>query len=97
MIPDIYATDICSLLENTFRKCISVIYRFSHNYELLDFDIKLTNVFIIKNLSYDDAELYIKKKKTNYSYLLNFLARRFAPKESPDTHPSRRAVGRPPY
>lgn len=73
MIPDIYATDICSLLENNYRKCVSVIYRFSHNYELLDFNIKLTNVFITKNLSYDDAELYIKKKNKNtnkdYSYL----------------------------
>lgn len=71
MIPDIYATDICSLLENTYRKCISIIYRFSHNYELLDFDIKLTNVFIIKNLSYDKAELYIKNKNPNYSYLID--------------------------
>ena len=71
MIPDIYATDICSLLENTFRKCISVIYHFSHNYELLDFDIKLTNVFITKNLSYEDAELYIKNKNANYSYLID--------------------------
>ena len=25
MIPDIYATDICSLLENSYRKCVSVI------------------------------------------------------------------------
>ena len=65
MIPDIYATDICSLLENTYRKCVSVIYRFSHNYELLDFDIKLTNVYVMKNLSYDDAELYIKKNNKN--------------------------------
>ena len=71
MIPDIYATDICSLLENTYRKCVSVIYRFSHNYELLDFDIKLTNVFITKNLSYDKAELYIKNKNPNYSYLID--------------------------
>lgn len=71
MIPDIYATDICSLLENTYRKCVSIVYRFSHNYELLDFDIKLTNVYIIKNLSYDQAELYIKNKKKDYSYLLD--------------------------
>ena len=35
---------------------------FSHKYELLDFDIKLTNVYVIKNLSYDEAELYIKNK-----------------------------------
>ena len=74
MIPDIYATDICSLLENTYRKCVSVVYRFSHTYELLDFDIKLTNVYVMKNLSYDEAELYIKNKhKTNkdYTYLLD--------------------------
>lgn len=71
MIPDIYATDICSLLENKYRKCVSVLYRFSHNYELLDFDIKLTNVYVIKNLSYDEAELYIKNKKKDYSYVLD--------------------------
>ena len=74
MIPDIYATDICSLLENTYRKCVSVVYRFSHNYELLDFDIKLTNVYVMKNLSYDEAELYIKNKhksSKDYTYLLD--------------------------
>ena len=71
MIPDIYATDICSLLENTYRKCVSVIYRFSRNYELLYFDIKLTNVYVIKNLSYEEAELYIKNKKNEYSYLVD--------------------------
>ena len=71
MIPDMYATDICSLLENTYRKCVSVIYRFSHNYELLDYTIKLTNVYIVENLSYENAELYIKNKNKDYQYLLD--------------------------
>ena len=71
MIPDVYATDICSLLENNYRKCISVIYHFSHDYKLLDYEIKLTNVYIIKNLSYDNAELYIKNKNKDYSYLVD--------------------------
>ena len=71
MLPDVYANDICSLLENTNRRCISVILKFSHNYELLNYNIKLTKVHIIKNFSYDEAENIIKTNKKQYQYLFN--------------------------
>ena len=71
ILPDIYATNICSLLENTNRKCISVIFKFSHTYELLNYIIKETNVKIIKNFSYEEAEKIIKIKNNKYKYLLD--------------------------
>ena len=60
MIPDIYSTNICSLLENTYKKCISVLFKFSYDYKLIDYTISLTNVFIEKNFSYDEAENIIR-------------------------------------
>ena len=69
ILPDIYSTNICSLLENTNRRCISVILKFSHNYELLNYNIKLTKVHIMKNFSYDEAENIIKNNKKQYKYL----------------------------
>tara|TARA_B100001173_G_scaffold264610_1_gene239308 strand:+ start:920 stop:2602 length:1683 start_codon:yes stop_codon:yes gene_type:complete len=71
ILPDIYATNLCSLLENTNRKCISIIFKFSHNYELINYNIKLTNVNIIKNFSYDEAEEIIKNKNKKYKDLLD--------------------------
>ena len=80
ILPEIYATNICSLLEHTNRKCVSVILKFSHNYELINYNIKLTNVHIIKNFSYEEAEEIIKSfnnknmSNTNYNkykYLLD--------------------------
>ena len=71
ILPDIYATNLCSLLENTNRKCVSVIFKFSHNYELIKYNIKLTNVHIIKNFSYEEAENIIKLRHNKYKYLLD--------------------------
>ena len=52
---------------------------------------------LYEGITKEQFTLNCSETKIQNSYLLNFLARRFAPKESPDTHPSRRAVGRPPY
>lgn len=71
MLPDIYANNICSLLENTNRRCISVLLKFSHNYELLNYNIKLTKVHIIKNFSYNEAENIIKTNNKQYKYLFD--------------------------
>lgn len=71
MLPNIYANTICSLIENTKHKCISVIFKFSHNYELLNCNIKLTNVYVEKNFSYDEADSIIKNNNNKYKDLLN--------------------------
>lgn len=70
MIPEIYATNICSLLENSKKRCISVIYTYD-NYKLLKFDVKLCNVYVKKNYSYDEAEILIKERKKNNDILLD--------------------------
>ena len=71
ILPDIYATNICSLLENTNRKSVSIFFKFSHNYVLIEYNIKLTNVHIIKNFSYEEAENIIKLRNNKYNYLLD--------------------------
>jgi len=70
MIPEIYATNICSLLENTKKKCISIIYKYNNN-KLVNFEVKLCNVYITKNYSYDEAEKLIMKRSKNNDILLN--------------------------
>lgn len=71
MIPNIYAENICSLLENTKKKCISILFKFDKNYKLINYKIELSNVFVKKNLSYNEAEVYIKTNNKEYDYLLN--------------------------
>ena len=61
MIPEIYATNICSLLENSKKKCVSIIYKYDNN-KLVNYEVKLCNVYVKKNYSYDEAEKLIKKK-----------------------------------
>ena len=70
MIPDIYAVNICSLLENTKRKCVSIIYKYENN-ELIDYKVKLCNVFVKKNYSYNEAEKIILNRQLNNDILLN--------------------------
>ena len=87
MLPEIYSSNICSLLENTTKRCVSVLFKFSNNYELLKYNIQLSNVYIIKNLDYTNADIIIKNKNTNYTYLLdlwNFMTK--YDKSITDTH-----------
>ena len=44
----ILSENICSLLENNYRKCISTILIFNNNHELINHKIELTNVYIEK-------------------------------------------------
>tara|TARA_Y100000739_G_C20568014_1_gene446322 strand:+ start:98 stop:988 length:891 start_codon:yes stop_codon:yes gene_type:complete len=70
MIPEIYATNICSLLENSKKKCVSIIYKYDNN-KLVNYEVKLCNVYVKKNYSYDEAEKLIKKKSINDNILLD--------------------------
>lgn len=69
MLPEVYSTNICSLLENTSRKCISIIYKYKDS-ELIAYEIKESNVYVEKNFSYDEAEEIIVKKDKKYKDLL---------------------------
>tara|TARA_B100001175_G_scaffold237108_1_gene203446 strand:+ start:78 stop:1658 length:1581 start_codon:yes stop_codon:yes gene_type:complete len=62
MIPEIYSNNICSLRENTKKRCISLIYKYNKNGILLTCDIKLCNVYIDKNYDYDEIDILLKKQ-----------------------------------
>ena len=71
MLPKFLSENLCSLLENNYRKCISTILIFNSNHELINHKIELTNVYIKKNLSYDEAETIIEKNDNNYIDLID--------------------------
>ena len=71
MLPKFLSENMCSLLENNHRKCISTILIFNSNHELINHKIELTNVYIEKNLSYDEAETIIEKNNSKYIDLIN--------------------------
>ena len=52
MIPDVYSTNICSLLEGTIRRTISVIYKYNFESELIDYEYKFCKVKVKKNYTY---------------------------------------------
>ena len=66
MLPEILSENLCSLLEKNYRKCISTIFIFNNNYELINYKIELTNVYVKKNFSYEEAELIILKNNNKY-------------------------------
>ena len=72
MIPDVYATNICSLLENTYRNCISVIYTYKDGI-LEQTHIKETLVYVKKNWDYDNADKEIKNRGTYLNILSDFM------------------------
>ena len=53
MIPDVYSTNICSLLEGTIRRAISVIYKYNFEGELIDYEYKFCKVKVKKNYTYE--------------------------------------------
>lgn len=71
MLPKFLSENLCSLLENNYRKCISTILIFNSNHELINHKIELTNVYIKKNLSYDEAETIIERNDNNYIDLID--------------------------
>lgn len=71
MLPKILSEKLCSLLENTIKKCVSVIIIFNEKLEIISEDIELNQVYIEKNYSYEEAELYIKKRNMKYKSLIN--------------------------
>lgn len=55
MIPDIYADDKCSLLENQKRYSMSIIYRYE-NFRCVHIEYKEMKVMCRKNYSYDEVD-----------------------------------------
>jgi len=62
MLPNIYADEIISLIENKKRYAISVVFNVNNN-KVVNYEIKETIVYNIKNYDYDTFDkIYVKDK-----------------------------------
>ena len=93
MLPAIYSDNILSLLENNRRVALSVIYTFDADFKLENYRIQECNVINLKNYTYEDFDLLLKKKqkllnnveKNNVEFF-NFTKILFNMNESMDSH-----------
>jgi len=63
MLPVIYSDNLLSLLENNKRVALSVIYTFDADFKLENYRIQECNVINLKNYTYDEFDLLLKKKQ----------------------------------
>jgi ribonuclease R len=88
MLPNIYADSLCSLLENTRRYALSVVFKITmgkgEKYYIIDSEIKETVVFIEKNYDYDSFDKVFQKKDGLLEFM-NFSKEFFAEDEL-DSH-----------
>ena len=73
MIPEYYSNNICSLREKTKKRCISIIYKYNKKGELLESDLKLSNVYIEKNYDYDEIDKLLKNEEYDLSNICKIL------------------------
>jgi len=63
MLPNIYADNICSLLEGKKRYALSFVFKIDMENQMIESCIKQTVVFIEKNYDYDSFDLIINEQK----------------------------------
>ncbi len=93
MLPEIYSDNILSLLENQKRIALSVIYTFDANFNLENYKIKECNVLNLKNYTYEEFDLLLRKKekklnnveKNNVEFF-NFTKKIFNMDDTMDSH-----------
>lgn len=93
MLPEIYSDNILSLLENQKRIALSVIYTFDANFNLENYKIKECNVLNLKNYTYEEFDLLLRKKekklnnveKNNVDFF-NFTKKIFNMDDTMDSH-----------
>ena len=93
MLPAIYSDNILSLLENNKRFALSAIYTFDADFNLENFRIHECNVLNLKNYTYEEFDLLLKKKqkllnnveKNNVEFF-NFTKLLFNMNDSMDSH-----------
>ena len=93
MLPAIYSDNILSLLENNKRFALSAIYTFDADFKLENFRIKECNVLNLKNYTYDEFDLLLRKKQKllnnvekNILEFFNFTKTLFNMSDSMDSH-----------
>ena len=93
MLPEIYSDNILSLLENQKRIALSVIYTFDAEFNLEYYKIKECNVLNLKNYTYEEFDLLLRKKekklnnveKNNVDFF-NFTKKIFNMDDTMDSH-----------
>ena len=60
-MPDLMATNYCSLLEGQKRRAFSVVIVFNNNLEKINIQFKKTMIVNKKVMTYDEAEVYVKQ------------------------------------
>jgi exoribonuclease R len=84
MLPNIYADNFISLLENVNRYALSFIFEFDENRNILNFEIKDTIVKNIKTFNYDEFdETY--QTNSNYNAFVEF-SKLYFKDENMDSH-----------
>lgn len=76
MIPKIYSENLCSLIENTRKYCVSLIIKISNENEIINYEFKESVVFIKKNYDYDNFDKKYKKNN-NLKELIEFTKKVF--------------------
>lgn len=61
MIPKVYSENLCSLIENTKKYCISLILKINNNNKIVNYRFEESIVLIEKNYNYDEFDKKYKK------------------------------------
>lgn len=64
MLPEKISNDICSLVENKERLTISVMYKYTYDFKLIDFSINKAKIISDKRLNYDLVNDFYKDENT---------------------------------
>ena len=64
MLPDIFADNLCSLIQDKNRRAVSLIINFNSELKVISHKVTRSIVKNIKNFSYDAIDLLIKKNKS---------------------------------
>ena len=83
LLPNIYADEIISLLENKKRFALSLILKISNNV-VISYEIKETVVKNIKNYDYDTFDKTLKKNEKLYDFIN--LTKKFFNEDTIDSH-----------
>ena len=83
LLPNIYADEIISLLENKKRFALSLILKISNNV-VISYEIKETVVKNIKNYDYDTFDKILKKNEKLYDFIN--LTKKFFNEDTIDSH-----------
>jgi len=76
----------CSLIKNIIKRSFSIIYKFSKEYKLINYELKRCYIKVRENYTYENAERLIKKNKNEILVKLYNFGEKLYKSEKYDTH-----------